>query len=70
MEQTEKVKYANLTLNLLETLHYAIERFGEEGILQFFEDEKEGYIKLLDSLDNIENNKSLLDYASYNLEVN
>lgn len=70
LEQTEKVKYANLTLNLLETLHYAIERFGEEGILQFFEDEKEGYIKLLNSLDNIENNKSLLDYASYNLEVN
>lgn len=68
LQHTEKVKYANLTLNLLETLHYAIKRFGKENVLQFFKNGENGYIKLLESLDNVSDNNNLLDYASYNLE--
>ncbi len=49
----EKTRLANLLFTQLDKLDEAIEEFGYDEVIKFFDNEEEGYFKLLDNLDKI-----------------
>src|SRR5699024_8194143 len=63
--ETEKIKKVNLLFMELDILDDAINKFGEEVVLEFFEGDKQGYIKLLDLLNDIDSEKPLHEYSTY-----
>lgn len=67
--RVEKIKQANLLLMELDLLDYMMQKLGQNVVLEFFEEKKEGYLYLLDFLNNIDKNldESILEISTYNL---
>lgn len=66
--EIEKIKFVNLLFMELDLLNEAMNMFGQEVILEFFEDKESGYIELINSLNDVESNKPLSEYATYQLK--
>ncbi|MCZ8533030.1 hypothetical protein [Psychrobacillus psychrodurans] len=63
--ETEKIKQVNLLFMELDILDDIVNKLGEDVVLEFFEGSKQGYIKLLDLLNDVESEKSIHEYATY-----
>lgn len=63
--ETEKTKMMNLLFMELDILDDAIQKFGEDVVLDFFKDSKQGYIKLLELLNDVNSKKPIHEYATY-----
>jgi len=63
--EIEKTKQVNLLFMELDILDDAVNKFGEDVVFGFFEGSKQGYIKLLDLLNDIDSEKPIHKYATY-----
>ncbi|RST76211.1 hypothetical protein D4T97_005375 [Siminovitchia acidinfaciens] len=63
--EIEKIKQVNLLFMELDILDDAVNKFGEDVVLGFFEGSKQGYLKLLDLLSDIDSEKPIHEYATY-----
>ncbi|CAM3746757.1 hypothetical protein MEZE111188_06665 [Mesobacillus zeae] len=63
--EIEKIKQVNLLFMELDILDDLVNKLGEDVVLGFFEGNKQGYIKLLDLLNNIDSKKPIQEYATY-----
>ncbi|MDQ0298696.1 hypothetical protein J2S78_001104 [Salibacterium salarium] len=63
--EVEKIKQVNLLFMELDFLNDAVDKFGEDVVLSFFKGSKQGYIKLLDLLNEIDSVKPIHEYATY-----
>lgn len=61
----EKIKEVNLLFMELDILDDAINKFGEDVVLEFFEGNKQGYLELLDLLNDVDSDKPIHEYATY-----
>lgn len=63
--EVEKIKQVNLLFMELDILNDAVDKFGEDVVLGFFEGSKQGYIRLLELLNDIDSEKPIHEYATY-----
>lgn len=63
--EVEKIKQVNLLFMELDILNDAVDKFDEDVVLGFFEGSKQGYIRLLDLLNDIDSEKPIHEYATY-----
>lgn len=63
--EIEKIKQVNLLFMELDILDDVINKLGEDVVLGFFEGNKQGYIKLLDLLNDIDSEMPIQEYATY-----
>ena len=49
----------------LDILDDAVNKFGEDVVLGFFEGNENGYTKLLELIDDIDSEKPIIEYATY-----
>ncbi len=63
--EVEKIKQVNLLFMELDILNDAVNKFGEDVVLGFFEGSKQEYIRLLDQLNDIDSEKPIHEYATY-----
>ena len=63
--EVEKIKEVNLLFMELDILNDAVIKFGEDVVLEFFEGNKQGYVRLLELLNSVDSEKPLHEYATY-----